>query len=238
MLKELESEGFCILNDVFTPAEVLELKKKFKICEDHVHKTCKNNPLDPYDYIQLFDKESIVKMQSYCDESIIETAKGRYDVRTQIVADEFKDVPNNPTIAKLMKSCLERRYLCDIGILMTNSHSNDGPWHRDTYNLNGPSNPDGSYDDSLVMKLKPFYYTMLIALDDITEDNGRTEFIVGSHHLTYKEAMGNHRVKHDVKAGSVVVFDGRMFHRACAHPSDEPRQMIYLVFHRNWYVDV
>ena len=40
------------------------------------------------------------------------------------------------------------------------------------------------------------------------------------------------------KAGSVVVFDGRMFHRACAHPSAHPRKMIYLVFHRDWYVDV
>ena len=66
----------------------------------------------------------------------------------------------------------------------------DGPWHRDTYNLNGPSNTDGSYDDSLVMKLKPFYYTCLIPLDDITEENGRTEFLVGSHHHTYNEAKG------------------------------------------------
>ena len=238
MDNELKSEGFCILRNVFSPDEVLELKKKFTKCEEHVHETCRNYPPDPYDYVQLFEKEIIVKMQSYCNESIIEVAKGRYDVRTQKVEDEFRDIPNTPTIAQLMKSCLKTRYKCDIGILLTNSHSNDGPWHRDTYNLNGPCNPDGSYDDSLVMKLKPFYYTILIALDDITEANGRTEFIVGSHHLTYKEAVGNDRVKHDVKAGSVVVFDGRMFHRACAHPSNEPRQIIYLVFHRDWYVDV
>ena len=49
---------------------------------------------------------------------------------------------------------------------------------------------------------------------------------------------GFDKVKHDVKAGSAVLFDGRMLHRACAHPSTHPRQMIYLVFHRNWYVDV
>lgn len=102
----------------------------------------------------------------------------------------------------------------------------------------GPSNPDGSYDDSLVMKLNPFYYTVLIPLDDITEENGRTEFIVGSHRLTYNEAQGNEWVKIDVKSGSVVVFDGRIFHRASAHPSNHPRQIIYLVFHRDWYVDV
>ena len=47
--------------------------------------------------------------------------------------------------------------------------------------MNGESNFDGTYDDSLVMKLKPFYYTVLIPLDDITAENGNTEFITGSH---------------------------------------------------------
>ena len=56
--------------------------------------------------------------------------KGRYDVRTQTVKNEFETLPDHPMIAKLMKSCLETRFLCDIGILVTNSNSNDGPWHR------------------------------------------------------------------------------------------------------------
>ena len=82
----------------------------------------------------------------------------------------------------------ELNFSCKKGDIPFNFQ--DGPWHRDTYNLNGPSNTDGSYDDSLVMKLKPFYYTCLIPLDDITEENGRTEFLVGSHHHTYNEAKG------------------------------------------------
>ena len=235
---QLESKGFCILENVFTHNQVNEMKEKFIKCEDEVHRICKENQPDPYDFVQLHEKEIIIKMQSYCQESIIETAKGRYDVRIQMVKDEFKDVPEHPVIANLMKTCLKERYICDIGLLVTGTHANDGPWHRDTYNLNGPSEPDGSYDDSLVMKLQPFYFTCLIPLDDITDANGRTEFLVGSHHQTYHEAKDNQRVKHDVKAGSMVVFDGRIMHRACAHPSDHPRQMIYLVFHRDWYVDV
>ena len=77
---------------------------------------------------------------------------------------------------------------------------------RDTYNLNGPSNPDGSYDDSLVMKLNPFYYTCLIPLDDITEDNGRTEFIVGSHCLTYNEAKGGFPIEIETKLACLFIF--------------------------------
>ena len=65
-----------------------------------------------------------------------------------------------------------------------------------------------------------------------------SSLIKGSHNLTYQEAKDNEHVKLDVESGSILVFDGRMFHRACAHPSTTPRQMIYLVFHRDWYVDV
>jgi len=238
LLSELETKGFCLLDNIFTNDELSDFKEKFTKCEEEVHRICDENDPEPYDFVQLFEKEIIIKMQSYCNESIIETAKGRYDVRIEKVKQDFKNIPENPTIAKLMKQCLKTRYLCDIGLLVTGSHANDGPWHRDTYNLNGPSNPDGSYDDSLVMKLQPFYYTCLIPLDDITEENGRTEFLVGSHRHTYAESKGFDKEKHDVKAGSAVLFDGRMLHRACAHPSNHPRQMIYLVFHRDWYVDV
>lgn len=138
MTDDLDSKGFCILTNVFTPDELIELKKKFEECEADVHQTCKNFPPDPYDYVQLFEKETIVKMRSWCDDSIIETAKGRYDVTTQKVKDEFGSVPDTPAISNLMKSRLQTRYICDIGILVTNSHGNGGPWHRDTYNLNGP----------------------------------------------------------------------------------------------------
>ena len=62
-------------------------------------------------------------MQSYCNESIIETAKGRYDVRIEKVKQDFKTIPENPTIANLMKSCLQERFLCDIGLLVTGSHA-------------------------------------------------------------------------------------------------------------------
>ena len=83
----------------------------------------KDNKPHPYDFFQLYDKENIIKMQSYCNESIIETAKGRYDVRIEKVKQDFKAVPENPTIANLMKLCLQERFLCDIGLLVTGSHA-------------------------------------------------------------------------------------------------------------------
>ena len=83
----------------------------------------RSNKADPYDFVQLFEKETIIPMRSYCNDSIIETAKGRYDVRTSMVKREFEEVPANPTIARLMKQCLKDRYLCDIGLLVTGTHA-------------------------------------------------------------------------------------------------------------------
>ena len=86
----------------------------------------RSNKADPYDFVQLFEKETIIPMRSYCNDSIIETAKGRYDVRTSMVKREFEEVPANPTIARLMKQCLKDRYLCDIGLLVTGTHAKVG----------------------------------------------------------------------------------------------------------------
>ena len=86
----------------------------------------RSNKTDPYDFVQLFEKETIIPMRSYCNDSIIETAKGRYDVRTSMVKREFEEVPANPTIARLMKQCLKDRYLCDIGLLVTGTHAKVG----------------------------------------------------------------------------------------------------------------
>ena len=130
MIDQLQSNGFCLLKNVFTKKEIAEFKTKFVKCETEVHQICNEVKPDPYDFVQLFEKENIIKMRSYLNESIIETAKGRYDVRTKMVKKEFEKLPDHPMIANLIKSCLETRYLCDIGILVTNSNSNDGPWHR------------------------------------------------------------------------------------------------------------
>uniref|UniRef100_A0A7M5WUM7 Uncharacterized protein n=1 Tax=Clytia hemisphaerica TaxID=252671 RepID=A0A7M5WUM7_9CNID len=94
MEKDLKTKGFCIVKDIFTLEEINILKSKYDICEQEVHRICQENPSEPYDFVQLFDKETIVKMKSYCDSSIIETAKGRYDVRIQTVKDQFKALPD------------------------------------------------------------------------------------------------------------------------------------------------
>lgn len=105
----LDSKGFCLINEVFSAKEIEKFKEKFAQCEAEVQKIVRENEPDPYHFIQLFDKENVIKMQSYCENSIIETAKDRYDVRIQLAKDLFQDVPKNEQIAELMKKCLKER---------------------------------------------------------------------------------------------------------------------------------
>jgi hypothetical protein len=40
LLSELESKGFCILDNIFTNAELSDFKKKFTGCEKEVQRIC------------------------------------------------------------------------------------------------------------------------------------------------------------------------------------------------------
>ena len=41
LLTELETKGFCMLDNIFTNDELEDFKKKFTDCEEEVHRICK-----------------------------------------------------------------------------------------------------------------------------------------------------------------------------------------------------
>ena len=41
LLTELETKGFCMLDNIFTNNELEDFKKKFTDCEEEVHRICK-----------------------------------------------------------------------------------------------------------------------------------------------------------------------------------------------------
>ena len=76
-----------------------------------------------YEYVQHFDKETVRVTQSYCSDTVIEIAEGRYDSSTVLVGKEFDFVPKAEPISSMAKSYLKEKYVCDIGILTTKGHS-------------------------------------------------------------------------------------------------------------------
>tara|TARA_B100001142_G_scaffold282428_1_gene294812 strand:- start:195 stop:575 length:381 start_codon:yes stop_codon:yes gene_type:complete len=125
-----------------------------------------------------------------------------------------------------------------MGILTSNSKSDNGIWHRDVVNICGESDKNGNYDDSkMVHDFEPFYFNVLIPLVPLNKDNGSTEFILGSHKSTYNELNEKKGIQYTTDIGDVIIFDGRIFHRGRENKTNISRTLIYNVYHRSWYND-
>ena len=106
-----------------------------------------------------------------------------------------------------------------------------GPWHRDTYSLFGCEKQD--------QDLPPFYLTLIVPLQEVTEDLGPTDFVLGSHSSLWAKTLqeGKEGLEHVLatsKRGDCVLFDGRMIHRGTPCRSALPRRAVYTVFHKKW----
>ena len=104
-----------------------------------------------------------------CGDEFIQVAPGRFDFCSGMDAGIFGrgDFHEPPIVAELMKRLLKGRYAHYAGALPSVASSQDGPWHRDTYEL---------FDDfdKVDCALPPFYYNVLIPLVDLTVENGAT----------------------------------------------------------------
>lgn len=174
---------------------------------------------------------------------VIEISPGRYDYVYGMNDDERYPIFNSneyccPSIlSELMDTLLVADYKSYSGCLPSDGKSNDGPWHRDTYILFD--------DESIDIKLPPYYYTVLIPLVPIGVENGATEFMPGSHKMTCKDSMAiddsndSNRFQASIKEsdlGSIIVFDGRICHRGLRNLTDQNRTVLYMVWTKKWYV--
>ena len=74
---------------------------------------------------------------------------------------------------------------------------------------------------------------MLVMLDDFTEDNGATLLLAGSHtqeHKPQDEIFFSNAAKAIGKAGSIALFDGRLWHACGRNNTDRPRRALTLAF--------
>ncbi len=118
------------------------------------------------------------------------------------------------------------------GALVKEPGGYPSPWHKDHYNW------------PLVTR---HTVKMWLALDDIHREMGAMRFASGSHragqfpevHPSYESdqlferIMRDHRtpvVSYDMKAGDAVFFSGQLLHSALANSSDEPRQVLSVIY--------
>jgi ectoine hydroxylase-related dioxygenase (phytanoyl-CoA dioxygenase family) len=254
-IDKLDRNGYVVLENIFSPLQINKLKEnyingweKIKGNWDNLqwktriyNEDCQKNMA--FIGTDLYNGQKYADYENY---GIIDMGKGRYDFCD--ITEKLGEIPTK--LDNLMKSKLQFEYDHYIGGLPVDSKvkvNSNGLWHRDVYSL---------YDNEKYDILLPsFYYTVLIPLEDVDENDVTTEFVTGSHKFNLREnnidtkekviawcdkqdLLGN--VKSiALKSGSVCVFDGLTIHRgrAAKVERDHQRLMIYAVFKKNWYND-
>ncbi|MBX9836841.1 MAG: phytanoyl-CoA dioxygenase family protein [Silvanigrellaceae bacterium] len=242
--KQLDKDGIVIIPNVFTLAQLKKFDGAANEKFNEVKKIVSQSNGKEKEYITAYDKIYYNKKLYYDvpdGTNIIELAKGRYDFSLNTSNGIFSsnEFLNPDPIQTLMKLKLKSQYSQHAGAVPAVPNSDNGPWHRDIYPFfdNGES-INGNYDDSIEVKIMPpFYFTLLIPLEKMLPNNGSTEFILSSHKSSYEESINLPRFQTEVEAGSVILFDGRIFHRGRENQSLQPRMVLYQVFHKNWYND-
>merc|ERR1712216_949776 len=168
------------------------------------------------------------------DTEVVKMGDSMYDFRYGMNAGCFgnSEFHEPPILGLLMLRALQNDFSHYSGALSSKSESAVGPWHRDTYDLFG--------NDTIDVKLPPYYYKVLIPLVTLTAATGATEIILGSHKLSSKELSLDRTGKHfeaTCQPGSIVVFDGRCCHRQLPNRNGDSAPVLYMVWHKMWYND-
>jgi ectoine hydroxylase-related dioxygenase (phytanoyl-CoA dioxygenase family) len=159
------------------------------------------------------------------------------------------NVVTNPFIVQTLRQTLGRdmnlKGIQSVVALNVTEGNSMQHWHRDTPLL---YEPDEYFDTdvhhrSTGVHLPPYAVNVFIPLVPFTEDNGPTEFTLGSHQWgsvwsddEHNENVVDHRFTAPV--GSIVFFDYRVVHRGTPNWSPDPRPVIMLVYGRPWWHDV
>lgn len=113
------------------------------------------------------------------------------------------------------------------GAIVTNPNNRRGHWHADwPFNQGIASHIPAPYGDFLI------HLSSLFMLTDFSAENGGTLIVPGSHRLPHnpsgdssidRNAPHPNEINVTGKAGSVFLFDSRLWHSAALNRSDQPR---------------
>lgn len=132
----------------------------------------------------------------------------------------------DPLISRLVRQLLgPKTYLEKAGMIVSHPGAAAQRWHMDTPHLFASK-----------AHLPPHSLTVFIALVAFTEENGPTEFRLGSHEKV-NLVRPQQAVPATCEKGSLVVYDTRVMHRGGPNLSQEARPLVYLTFSRIWYRD-
>jgi len=136
------------------------------------------------------------------------------------------EVALNPTVRAVIGGILGFDFIFHAGAIVTAHSPGCGaqPLHRD----------DASFY-ALPRPRMPLVITATFALDDFTRDNGGTCLAPGSCWWEReRRPLEEEMVAIEMAAGSMLLWDGAIFHGAGANRTNAPRRTLFLVYTRGW----
>jgi len=207
MNKEYEEKGVIVIPGVFSSDECDEIKAQTYSVEDIDIK------LAGYRHApseQAYNKKSLIFFPALANEYLnqIRTDKRMVELVREWIGDDVRQINNQV-------------YFREVG------DRDQFAWHRDTI-FREPQNFNNDVVDD--------YFQTIIAVDDITEDNGAVEFIEGSHNwhdfprprnLRVFERNGLQGKKYTATKGSVLIWTVTVVHGSEPNHSNSDR-MTYM----------
>jgi len=194
-LEQMTEQGFAVLPEVFSPAEVERLRAATE---------------------EVFVREE--------GNLAGHGAQVRFSVNLTNKHAAFRDLLQHPVIVEAMTSLLGDDFI--LGSMHTRSTYPGAPKQR-------------LHRDWLLDRRIPFptHINSMWMLDDFTEENGATHVVPGSHLWGGSVEQGKTypgELQATGKAGTVVVFDSRLFHGGGANRSTAARRGLTVFFCRSW----
>ena len=207
MRKDYEEKGVIVIPSVFTSAECDEIKRQaYSVTDKQI--TEAGYPHVPSE--QIYNKKSLIFFPALANDYInsIRIDNRMVELAREFIGDDIRQINN-------------QIYFREKGDL------DQFAWHQDIMFREGHLFNEEVMDD---------YFQTIIAVDDITEENGAIEFIEGSHKTMRIPPPNNLRKfergdlrgkKYTVKKGDVLIWSVMIVHGSETNNSNSDR-MTYM----------
>ncbi len=133
-------------------------------------------------------------------------------------------------VAQIARELLDPEFKVDsVGLLVAFPGAPDQARHADAWLF--PGTP-------LDRLLPPFALAFAQPLVPMDETTGRTAFWRGTHRTGTNEPKGEWDYAPEVKPGSAILWDFRVWHAGLANHSAEARPVIFTVLAREWWIEI
>lgn len=222
----LATHGVFSINHALSGDTLHEVQEK---CRDHVQ-----------EILQIFYlQQALGKLGNEQFREINCRDGGRFDIRHKVDEPPLRDLSQNGSWIAVVKEILgEDVALLFCGVVLArggSAGSIEQAWHQDGCHLF----PESTH-------LPCHCLNVFLPLVDISQDNGPTEFVLGSHredaHIWKSSNLSDDGEEADAvsltcSAGTALVFDYRILHRGAANTTSSDRPCLYFTYAKPWFKD-